>query len=485
MERRLKEMLKRVDCVIGANYGDEGKGWAVYNIIESYILRHNLGNAKDKTIINILHNGGPQRGHTVIVPEDAFPDNEYRPFQHVFHCFGSATMCQIMRYNFVDENDGYNEQVEFISYYDIEFLFNPVAIMNEYFILKQECKNAGLKMPKIRLYVHPDCRVIFPQDILINRAIERKRAKNGNNHGSCGLGIWECIDRNNNPSCRFVVKDLFSDYAGFKKRFMSNNDLDCPDLDYWESLLTQYGLTPEDVYKDENGVRYPLWDDFTRAWEDLRYGDEIDFNVNDFLLHANESKDNIYNIIFECGQGLALDQSLYDEKTNPHTTPSYTGLSGINYSSLFENKKNIYTLPDDIHIWYCTRPYLTRHGAGPLHSYINDLGFSEHEYTNPKNEFQGEIRYGPIILSDFADRISKDLGKGYFLKYCHTNYNFYNVNIVVNFINTTSQQVYVDSKTEPMSPSDFQEYVDYKLGSFSINTEYTTSNKLGLYSYDI
>ena len=481
-------MIKRIDCVIGANYGDEGKGWATYNIVEDKIIREDDGLYPIQTIVNVLHNGGSQRGHTVIVPPDAFPGDKYQTFHHVFHCFGSSVMNQIMRYNFAGE-EGYEREYNdsifvTVTYYDKDFLFNPVAIMNEYFILKKECENAGLEMPKIHLYAHPDCRVIFPQDILINRAIERKRAKNESNHGSCGLGIWECIARNNNPSCRFVVNDLFSNYTGFKKRFMSNKALDYPDLDYWESLLTQYGLTPEDVYKDENGVRYPLWDDFTRAWEDLRYGDEIDFTVNDFLLHANESKDNIYNIIFECGQGLALDQSLYDEKTNPHTTPSYTGLSGINYSSLFENKKNIYTLPDDIHIWYCTRPYLTRHGAGPLHSYINDLGFSEHEYTNPKNEFQGKIRYGPIILGEFADRILKDLEKGYFLKYCHTNYNFYNVNIIVNFINTTSQQVYVDNQLEAMSLSNFQECVRYKLSSFSINTmiKHTTSNSLGVYS---
>ena len=480
-------MIKRIDCVIGANYGDEGKGWTTYNIVENKIIREDDGLFPIQTIVNVLHNGGPQRGHTVIVPSDAFPGDKYRSFHHVFHCFGSSVMNQIMRYNFAGEEgyEGEYDDFTFVTYYDKDFLFNPVAIMNEYFILEKECEDAGLKMPKLNLWVHPDCRVVFPQDILINRAIERKRAIKNENHGSCGLGIWECITRNNNENTKWTVHDMVFDFYKFQQLFFTNDYYKTEVyLNYWKNLLTQYNLTPEDVYKDENSVRYPLWEDFYLAWKDLIKRDKIDFSVNNFLLHANESKDSIYNIIFECGQGLALDQSLYDEKTNPHTTPSYTGLLGINYSSLFENKKSIYPLPDDIHIWYCTRPYLTRHGAGPLHSYINNLGFSEHEYTNPKNEFQGEIRYGPIILGEFADRILKDLEKGYFLKYCHTNYNFYNVNIVVNFINTTSQQVYVDGKIEPMSPSDFQGYVHYKLDSFSTNTmiKYTTSNNLGLYN---
>ena len=437
--------------------------------------------------MNVLHNGGPQRGHTVIVPSDAFLKGKEKSFHHVFHCFGSSVMNQIMRYNFAGEEgyEGEYEDFKFVTYYDKDFLFNPVALMNEYFILEKECEDAGLKMPKLNLWVHPDCRVVFPQDILINRAIERKRAIKNENHGSCGLGIWECIARNNNKNTKWTVHDMVFDFYKFQQLFFTNDYYKTEVyLNYWKNLLTQYNLTPEEVYKDENGVRYPLWEDFYRAWKDLIKRDKINFEVNEFLPYTNESKDSIYNIIFECGQGLALDQSLYDEKTNPHTTPSYTGLLGINYSSLFENDENIYPLPDDIHIWYCTRPYLTRHGAGPLHSYINNLSFSEHEYTNPKNEFQGKIRYGPIILSEFADRISKDLGKGYFLKYCHTNYNFYNVNIVVNFINTTSQQVCVADKVEPMSPNDFQGYVRYKLGSFSTNTmtKYTTSNSLGLYN---
>ena len=478
-------MLKRIDCVFGANYGDEGKGWAVYNIVENCIINKEEYKGKNKVIINILHNGGPQRGHTVIVPEDAFPGDEDRPFQHVFHCFGSATMSQIMRYNFVDEDDGYNEQVEFISYYDREFLFNPVAIMNEYFILKQECENAGLKMPKIHLYVHPDCRVIFPQDILINRAIERKRAKNGNNHGSCGLGIWECIARNKNLACEVLVNDLFTDYAGFKKRFLSNNDLDYLDSDYWENLLYKYCLEPEDVYLDENGKHYPLWDDFTRAWEDLRYGDEIDFQITTLQNYLTNYRYTF--LIYEAGQGLCLNGALYDEKNNPNTTPSNTGLKGILYGShLFDGddlNKNKPTNFYDFYIWYCTRPYLTRHGNGPLEN--ESIGIPEEyikEYTNPSNEFQGTIRYAPIDKVSFSSRISNDLADGV-NAFKRLNTKPF-IRILVNFVDTTQNNVIVYNANK-VHFSYFKKYLNYTsfLDFADFYTRATRSDCIGIFSY--
>ena len=62
--------------IIGANYGDEGKG---------LVTRHFALQAKKdgRNPITILHNGTAQRGHTV----------DYSPeFRHVFHHFGSGTL---------------------------------------------------------------------------------------------------------------------------------------------------------------------------------------------------------------------------------------------------------------------------------------------------------------------------------------------------------------------------------------------------------
>lgn len=60
----------KTKVVIGANWGDEGKG-----MMTQYFSRQGK-------VLNILFNGGPQRGHTVVSPQGV---------RHVFHHFGSGS----------------------------------------------------------------------------------------------------------------------------------------------------------------------------------------------------------------------------------------------------------------------------------------------------------------------------------------------------------------------------------------------------------
>ena len=64
--------MKDVKIVIGANYGDEGKG---------LMTRHFVKEAKTPAIV-VFHNGTAQRGHTVDYSDT---------FRHVYHHFGSGT----------------------------------------------------------------------------------------------------------------------------------------------------------------------------------------------------------------------------------------------------------------------------------------------------------------------------------------------------------------------------------------------------------
>ena len=68
-----------VDAVIGANYGDEGKG-----LVASFLC-----SMKQKPCA-VLTNGGCQRGHTV--------QDECTGRSHVFHHFGSGAFCGAMTY---------------------------------------------------------------------------------------------------------------------------------------------------------------------------------------------------------------------------------------------------------------------------------------------------------------------------------------------------------------------------------------------------
>lgn len=62
--------MKDIKIVIGANFGDEGKG-----LMTDYFSQ------KSNSIV-VCSNGGAQRGHTVTTPT---------AIRHVFHHFGSGT----------------------------------------------------------------------------------------------------------------------------------------------------------------------------------------------------------------------------------------------------------------------------------------------------------------------------------------------------------------------------------------------------------
>ena len=65
--------MRHAVIIIGSSYGDEGKGLAA-----AWSARRMGGRC-----LNILINGGAQRGHTVDLPDGR---------RHVFHHFGAATL---------------------------------------------------------------------------------------------------------------------------------------------------------------------------------------------------------------------------------------------------------------------------------------------------------------------------------------------------------------------------------------------------------
>ena len=139
--------MKEVKVVIGANYGDEGKG-----LMTNYFARKAI--KQNKKCLNILFNGGAQRGHTV----------ESSNFRHVFHAFGAAS------YQNVD------------TFYNRHFMVNPFIFLSEKKELEELNVNQG------RTWVDWDCEITTPYDVLFNQALEQSRGEN--RHGSCGCGIF-------------------------------------------------------------------------------------------------------------------------------------------------------------------------------------------------------------------------------------------------------------------------------------------------------
>ena len=121
--------------VVGANYGDEGKG-----MVTASLTRNTVN--KNQKVLNVLYNGGCQRGHTV----------QYSPsLKHVYKHFGSGTI------------DGAD------TYFNKDFILNPIQFVKEHKEL------SDLKGTIIKAFAHRDCRVSTPWDMMLNQMIEIKR----------------------------------------------------------------------------------------------------------------------------------------------------------------------------------------------------------------------------------------------------------------------------------------------------------------------
>ena len=139
--------MKDIKIVIGANFGDCGKG-----LMTDYFSQ------KPNSIV-VCSNGGAQRGHTVTTPDG---------IRHVFHHFGSGTFTHAS------------------TYLSEDFIVNPIIFKQEY----DELMKLGY-IPNA--YINQNCMLTTPFDMMANQIIEENRGKN--KHGSCGLGIFETIKR--------------------------------------------------------------------------------------------------------------------------------------------------------------------------------------------------------------------------------------------------------------------------------------------------
>lgn len=133
--------------VIGANYGDEGKGTIVAKYTSEAVQR-------GENVLNVLTNGGAQRSHTVKTKSGDMT------FQH----FGSGTYF------------GAN------SYYSRYFILNPVQFAAEYRRL--------LVKPHL-IYRDRTCLWTTIYDMMANKIEEELKGT----HDSCCMGVWNTIKR--------------------------------------------------------------------------------------------------------------------------------------------------------------------------------------------------------------------------------------------------------------------------------------------------
>ncbi|MDQ0470431.1 adenylosuccinate synthetase [Labrys wisconsinensis] len=158
------------EVVIGAGYGDEGKG------LLTDALAAPLG--ADAAVIRF--NGGAQAGHTVQAPDGR---------RHVFHHVGSGALAGAR---------------SFLSRF---FVANPILLREELAVL------AGLGVRPL-MAIDPAAPVTLPFDMMLNQMAERARGER--RHGSCGLGFGETLERSRHEALRVVAADLAR--AGLRER---------------------------------------------------------------------------------------------------------------------------------------------------------------------------------------------------------------------------------------------------------------------------
>ena len=317
----------RTIAVIGKNFGDEGKGFTCSRLASSL-----------KNALIIKHNGGGQAGHTV---ED--PKGKWR---FIHHQIGAG------------------------AEYHVPTLFAD-SFMPDLFQLGKEVKEfTELFGFQPILYSEKNARVTTIDDVLLNMGAEVARGKN--RHGSCGMGIEECVQRNA-AGYGITVEEL----AGWSKQDLVDR-LKQIRKEYTGRRAKILGIYPSNPYYEMLNNEMVL----------ENFVIEVKENVKLLKLVDADKKwlEEYQNLIFETGQGLLLDQDY--EAYAPHLTSSKTG---IHNSAVFLEKRGL-SLEEAI---YVTRPYVTRHGNGPLPCEVNrsELPGVGEDLTNQPNEWQGTLRY--------------------------------------------------------------------------------------------
>ena len=299
----------------------------------------------------IKHNGGAQAGHTV--------ENEKGRF--VFHQLSSG------------------------SFQRAHTLWARTYFPDLYKLGDEVCQfheMAGCLPDILCDYRTP---MVIIDDVLVNMALETMRGKN--RHGSCGMGINESYVRTS-AGFGITVADALAGSA-------------CSLAVKLKEIRKEYVL--------------PRIKDLmiTAEYKELLHSDTVLENVAEAIMKngqyvtitqsVGELVNSYENIVFESGQGLLLDSEYL--KFAPHLTTSRTGLA--NPVGLAKEMK--IQLTD---VYYVTRSYVTRHGAGPLPCECDkiQLGKIGRDLTNVPNPWQGELRYAPhVSLSDFVEPVHADL----------------------------------------------------------------------------
>lgn len=324
--------------VLGSFFGDEGKGATVQWLCSKAIKEN------EKPIV-ARFSGGAQCGHRIINGN----------IEHVCSSFGSGVLLGVP------------------TYLNGNVYIDPISIMNE----SEELLKKWGYYPKI--YIHEDCRVTTPFDIIANRKDFKVLG-----NGSCGEGIYHTFKRYGGVSTS--LKSTIVEALKHPLAFISD-------------VLAYYS------YDFDHDTMIECRTKFMEAITWMREHVEIIDSYAEYRLFCNYDC-----IIWEGSQGLLLDM---DCGFMPNCTPSRTGLNGMHPMYL-----------KDAEVYLVMRSYLTRHGNG--YNPVGEKLIRKHyinleEPTNEDTGYQGVFKIGAFdfeLLDRLIDRHHLDNYKAmYNVKY--------------------------------------------------------------------
>lgn len=333
--------MANFELVVGAGYGDEGKGTTVARIAKAH---------KFESVLNVLTNGGSQRGHSVL----------FNGKTHIFKHFGAGTFSGA------------------VTCFSNDFILNPIQFCKEYNELESNfcVRPESLRMEK--------CKWSTPYDMMYNQMDSMRYWENTFKwKGTCGMGIWATLQRYNE----------MPNTPDFSIFMLMPEDKQMQMLD---SIKAYY----------EKKIDVSKYSQYASSWNSLEL--KLHFLSDCRMMFE---KTGIFTpnysylfstIIFENGQGLLLGDTGIDD---PEKTPSITGsksIAELKLSDFSDDNENA------MMVHYVTRPYLTRHGSETFISENVDGDIDPGVETNSFNIWQRGFRYGNLNILSLKREIEKD-----------------------------------------------------------------------------
>lgn len=210
-------------------------------------------------------------------------------------------------------------------------------------------------------YLHPLVKVATPYDLAYNRIREKKLG-----HGSVGLGFGATMKRSIETPYKLYAIDFFHKKI-IKEKIKSISD-------YYNNLIRLEGFGYSEIEEFESICRWEL----TNFTENLN-------KKFPFKIVYPKNIESFEHIIFEGSQGIMLDM---DFGIFPNVT--YANTTSKNALKFAKN----YLQSCNTDIYYVTRAYQTRHGAGWMSNERKIKLKNTKEEINTYNEFQKDFRLG-------------------------------------------------------------------------------------------